>query len=96
MSHNNKRLSALRDLIVTFEKPSTDFPFIFIILFTYAYPYTDDFSRILGRREHTFPHERTCTRGFSPHLEGGVAGSRLYDASLVHGAIVRGAPGTPL
>jgi hypothetical protein len=98
MSHDNKRLSALCDLIVTFEKSSTDPLLIFIILFlfTYAYPYTDDLSRILGRREHTFPHGRTCTRGFSLHLVGGAVGSQLYDASPVHGAAVRGAPGTPL
>jgi hypothetical protein len=99
MRHNNKRLSALRDLDVTLEKPSTDPLYIFFIilfLFAYAYPYTDGFLRFLGRREHTFPHRRTCTGGFSPHLVGGTAGSRLYDASPVCSAAVRGAPGTPL
>jgi hypothetical protein len=33
MRHDNKRLSTLCDLIITFKKPSIDFPFIFIILF---------------------------------------------------------------
>jgi hypothetical protein len=96
MRHDNKRLSTLKDLNVTLEKPSTDFPLFLVILFlfAYAYTYTDDFSRFLGRRERTFPHGRTCTRGLSPHLVGSAAGSRLYDASLVRGAAVRGAPGT--
>jgi hypothetical protein len=98
MRHDNKGLSTLQDLNVTLAKPSTDFPLFlkFFLFFAYAYPYTDDFSRILGRGEHTFPHGWTCTRGFSPHLVGGTAGSRLYDASPVRGAAVRGALGTPL
>jgi hypothetical protein len=33
-------------------------------------------------------------RGFSPHFVEGAVGSRLYDASPVCGAVVRGAPGT--
>jgi uncharacterized coiled-coil protein SlyX len=58
-------------------------PFYFLILFlyTYAYPYIDDFSRILKRRERTVPHGRTCTRGSSPYLVGGASGSWLHDAS---------------
>jgi hypothetical protein len=45
MRHDNKRLSALCDLDVTLEKPSTD-PLYFynFFLFAYAYPYVDDFS----------------------------------------------------
>jgi hypothetical protein len=99
MRPDNKGVNTLQDLNVTLEKPSTDFPlflYFFFFFFAYAYPYTDDFSRILGRRERTFPQGRTCTRGFSPHLMGGAAGSRLYDTSPVRGAAVRGAPGTPL
>jgi hypothetical protein len=36
MRHNNKRLSTLSDLIVTFNRPSLDplFPFIFLFLFS--------------------------------------------------------------
>ena len=49
--HDNDRFSTLSDLIVTFDRPSLDSLFTFIILFffffTYAQPYTDDFSRIL-------------------------------------------------
>jgi hypothetical protein len=99
MRPDNKGVSTLQDLNVTLEKPSIDFPlflYFFFLFFAYAYPYIDDFSWILRRREHTFPHRWTCTRGFSLHLVGGAARSRLYDASPVRGAVIRGAPGTPL
>jgi hypothetical protein len=96
MRHDNK--SILQDLNVALEKlsPNSLLFLKFFFFFAYAYPYTDDFSRILGRRERTFPHGQTCTRGFSPHFVGGTAGSRLYDASPVYGAVFRGALGTPL
>jgi hypothetical protein len=98
MRHDNNRLSTLHDLNTTLEKPGTDSHLFleFFFFFAYAYPYTDDLSRFLGRRERTFPHGRTCTRGFSPYLVGGTSGSRLHDASPVHGAAVREAPGAPL
>jgi hypothetical protein len=93
------------DCHLTLEKPSpqdfffgTSFLFIFGINFLFAYTChcTDDFSRTHGRRERTFPHRRSCTRGLSPHFVAGTAGSRLRCASPVRGAAVRGAPGTSL
>jgi hypothetical protein len=98
MRHDNKRLSILPDLNVTLEKPSTDSLYFCnsFSFFAYAYPYTDDFSRVLGRRERTFPHGQTCARGVSPHFVGGTVGSRLYDAPPISGVVVRGALGTPL
>jgi hypothetical protein len=35
MRHDNKELSTLRDLDVTLEKPRTDFPLFFVILFLF-------------------------------------------------------------
>jgi hypothetical protein len=39
---------------------------------------------------HTFPHGRSRTRGFSPHLVGGTTTSGLHYTSPVCGASVRG------
>jgi hypothetical protein len=95
--HNNDRLSTPSAIVVVIERLSCDpFSFYGSFSFTYAQPYTDDFSRILGRRECTVPHGRACMRGFPPYLVGGTSGSWLHDASPVRGAAVREAPSAPL
>jgi hypothetical protein len=59
--------------------------FLVFFLFAYTCPCIDD-----------FPHGQSHTRGFSPRLVGGTTGGRLYHASLVRGAVVRGAPSTSM
>jgi hypothetical protein len=95
MGHDNKRLITLLDLNTILKKPGTDslLFFSFSLMLTITQMTSHGSSK---GGERTFPHGRTCTRGFSPYLVGGTSGSRLYDASPLHGAAVREASGAPL